>query len=292
MKGLFWFGIVLLVLVMVFSGFSASCYAPPRDENTVPPYVEDFDSNVAQASQTEVFKDASGWLNQREHPLTDFFQANAFSGTDMGTFSSLESSAGTAEMTVIPYDEQYSYGGAISQTVAGTTKCLKSVAVIRPKDKDVNTYICPGYTPGSVIDAVPVLTGGSVGNVSYTVDGQTYTFAATWNKPVTTGAFVPVYFKPEAKSNGSLMPSETGECVLGPGTYTIDETSYLMDVYPPLYVKATGPNGVVENLSYGGDECKPPQRLTLDPRRGLNTLILSLTDLNPRTEKLSSYNGY
>lgn len=288
MKGLFWFGIVLLVLVMVYSGFSASCYAPPRDENTIPPYVEDFDSNVVQDSQTEVFKDASGWLNQREHPLTDFFQANAFSGTDMGSFSSLESSAGNAEMTVIPYSEQYNYGGTVSQTVAGTTKCRKSVAVVKPKEPD--TYICPGYTPGTVIDAASVVTGGSAGNVSYTVDGQTYTFAAKWKKPITTGASVPVYFEPETKSQGSLAPLE---CVLRPGTYTIDETSYLMEVYPPLYVKATGPNGAVENLAYGGDECKPPQRLTLDARRGFNTLILSVTDPNPaRTEKISSYNGY
>lgn len=287
MKGLFWFGIVLLVLVMVYSGFSASCYAPPRDENTVPPYVEDFDSNVAQASQTEVFKDASGWLNQREHALKDFFQANAFSGTDMGNFSSLESSAGNAEMTVIPYDEQYSYGGTVSQTVAGTTKCRKSVAVVKPLEPD--TYICPGFTPGSVLD---VSKDGLTGNVTYTTDGQAYTFLARSRKPMKVGAQIPVYFKPEAKSNGSLMPSETGECALEPGTYTIDETSYLMEVYPPLYVQASGPNGVTENMAYGGDECKPPQRLTLDARRGFNTLVLSLTDLNPRTEKLWSYNGY
>lgn len=276
MKGLFWFGIVLLVLVMIYSGFSASCYAPPRDENTVPPYVEDLNSNVAQDSQTEVFKDASGWLNQREHPLTDFFQANAFSGSDMGNFSSLESSAGRAEMTVIPYDEQYSYGGTISQTVAGTTKCRKSIAVIKPRDP--NTYVCPGFTPGYVVDSTSTPMGETTGNVRYTVDGQTYTFMAKWKKPIAVGTQVPVYFEPETKSQGFLAPAE---CVLRPGTYTIDETSYSMEVYPPLYVKATGPNGIVENLAYGGDECKPPQRLTLDARRGFDTLILSLTDPNP-----------
>lgn len=217
MKGLFWFGIVLLVLVMVYSGFSASCYAPPRDENTIPPYVEDIDSNVAQASQTEVFKDASGWLNQREHPLRDFFQANAFSGTNMGTFSSLESSAGNAVMTVIPYDEQYSYGGTVSQTVAGTTNCRSSVAVVKPTD--TASYVCPVAT--------------------------------------------------------------TGECILGPGTYTIDSKSYSMDVYPPLYVTATAPSGITENMAYKGDGCQPPQRLTLDARRGFNTLVLSLTGPAP-----------
>lgn len=215
MKGLFWFGIVLLVLVMIYSGFSTSCYAPPRDENTVPPYVEDFSSSKdVQDSQTEVFKDASGWLNQREHPMTDFFQANAFSGSDMGTFSSLESSAGRAEMTVIPYEEQYGYGGTVSQTVAGTTNCRKSVAVVTPKDPA--TFVCP-------------------------------------------------------------VAKTANECVLGPGTYTIDEKSYSMDVYAPLYVKATAPSGVVQNMTYVGDECKPPQRLTLDARRGFNTLILSVS---------------
>jgi hypothetical protein len=135
----------------------------------------------------------------------------------MGNFSSLESSAGNAEMTVIPYDEQYSYGGAVSQTVAGTTKCRKSVAVIKPVD--TGSYVCPVAT--------------------------------------------------------------TGECILGPGTYTIDEKSYSMEVYPPLYVTATGPNGAVENMTYRGDECQPPQRLTLDARRGFNTLVLSLTGPTP-----------
>ena len=56
----------------------------------------------------DVFKDASGTLNQREHPLTNFFQANAYSKGDLGGFSSLESSAGTG-MYLIPQEEQYTY---------------------------------------------------------------------------------------------------------------------------------------------------------------------------------------
>ena len=61
---------------------------------------------VDQDSQMDVFKDASGTLNQREHPLTNFFQVDAYSNGDLGGFSSLESSAGTA-MYLIPQEQQY-----------------------------------------------------------------------------------------------------------------------------------------------------------------------------------------
>jgi hypothetical protein len=44
----------------------------------------------------------------REHPLTGFFQEDAFANVAVyGDFVSLESSAGNAPMTVIPEDEQY-----------------------------------------------------------------------------------------------------------------------------------------------------------------------------------------
>jgi hypothetical protein len=88
-----------------------SCYAPPRDENTEMPYVEKV--NDTQESQTEVFKDAAGWLNMREHPMSGFIQEDAFANvmsvTGFGEFVGLESSAGIAPMTVIPASEQYEY---------------------------------------------------------------------------------------------------------------------------------------------------------------------------------------
>ena len=116
MKWTLWLGLAILAFtVIVLLTKKKSCYAPPRDENTVLPYIEPT-GNVAAESQTEVFKDASGWLNMREHPLTDYFQEDAFSNVSnvaaFGSFVGLESSAGIAPMTVIPADEQYQYTGS------------------------------------------------------------------------------------------------------------------------------------------------------------------------------------
>lgn len=110
MLNLFYIGLIILFLVVAYNlsrQSSTSCYAPPRDKDTVLPYIDP----VAQPldSQSEVFKDASGWLNMREHPLSDQFQSNAYAGVDMGDFAGTESSAGGAPMTVIPTEEQYEY---------------------------------------------------------------------------------------------------------------------------------------------------------------------------------------
>jgi hypothetical protein len=98
---------VLTVLILLFRP-KKSCYAPPRDENTVLPFVEDVKEQPQD--QTEVFKDAAGWLNMREHPLTGYFQEDAFANVSASTnlygdFVGLESSAGIAPMTVIPASE-------------------------------------------------------------------------------------------------------------------------------------------------------------------------------------------
>jgi hypothetical protein len=103
MLNLFYIGLIILFLVVAYNlsrQTPTSCYAPPRDKDTVLPFVDP----VAQPldSQSEVFRDASGWLNMREHPLSDKFQSNAYAGTDMGDFTGIESSAGLAPMTVIP----------------------------------------------------------------------------------------------------------------------------------------------------------------------------------------------
>jgi len=113
MKWTLWLGLAVLVLTVLILMIrpKKSCYAPPRDENTEMPYTEKLDA--AQDSQTEVFKDAAGWLNMREHPMSGFIQEDAFANvaavTGFGDFVGLESSAGIAPMTVIPKDEQYEY---------------------------------------------------------------------------------------------------------------------------------------------------------------------------------------
>jgi hypothetical protein len=101
-KRLLLVGVFLFFALVVYQLMNKkkSCYAPPRDENTVLPFVENFNPENL-TSQVDVYKDTAGFINQREHPLTDNFQSNAYAGTDMGSFVGLESSAGNVPMTVI-----------------------------------------------------------------------------------------------------------------------------------------------------------------------------------------------
>lgn len=117
MRRLFYTGLIVLFIVVAYNlsrQSSTSCYAPPRDQNTVLPFIEP----IAQPldSQSNVFADASGWLNMREHPLSGQFQSNAYAGADMGDFTGIESSAGVAPMTVIPTEEQYEYTPSTNAT--------------------------------------------------------------------------------------------------------------------------------------------------------------------------------
>jgi hypothetical protein len=97
---------ILLTLLFIYLKPKKSCYAPPRDENTVMPFIE-HNLVAMRENQTEVFKDAAGWLNMREHPMTGFIQEDAYKTvTGFGDFVGLESSAGIAPMTVITSDEE------------------------------------------------------------------------------------------------------------------------------------------------------------------------------------------
>lgn len=153
----FWIGIIALATVVLFLLSKRSGYAPPRDENTVLPYVEP-SGNVAAESQTDVFMDTAGWLNIREHPLTDFFQEKAFANvSSFGDFVSLESSAGIAPMTVIPYNEQYTY----SSNAIATTDYIPS----RP------SYAIPFIGTGETVEP-PTPTGalgGAVPSTPFTI---------------------------------------------------------------------------------------------------------------------------
>lgn len=106
--------ILLLVIfvVVLFVRTKRSGYAPPRDENTVPPYIEPSKNYPEADDQSNVFMDAGGWTNMREHPMAVFLQGEAFEkGKGLGEFVGLESSSGDAPMYVITADEQYEYTG-------------------------------------------------------------------------------------------------------------------------------------------------------------------------------------
>ena len=100
---------VVLVLVLIMKT-RRSGYAPPRDENTVLPFIEPSLKYPAADNQSNVFIDAGGWANMREHPMAPFLQSKITSNVQTyGDFVGLESSSGDAPMYVIATDEQYVY---------------------------------------------------------------------------------------------------------------------------------------------------------------------------------------
>ena len=215
MKVLLYIGLFVFFVTVAYilSQPTMSCYAPPRTADTVLPYdvtptIFTSDSNTFPI-QSDVFEDASGWLNMREHPLSDNFQSNAYAGNDMGDFTGIESGSGTAIMTVIPVNEQYEYNPTASTG---------------------------SYLPGVTSSAIPFI----------------------------------------GCSRSKVIVKDTG-IVLLPGTHTIDRTMYTMDVYAPLNVLATGPNGERQNMFFNTKEqCPVAQRLVLDQDKNYTTLILTL----------------
>jgi hypothetical protein len=127
MKGVHWFvwvALLLLVTLAVRLGRTCEMYASPRDENTMPPFVENtgnvaekdpnrpyidnVTSNVQVDSQSQIYKDMAGldFQVQAGNPILNFIQGDPLDKTDYGDFSPFESTSGNANMYYIVDAEQ------------------------------------------------------------------------------------------------------------------------------------------------------------------------------------------
>jgi hypothetical protein len=115
-----WVALVVLVLTLVILSARREGYAPPRDENTQPPFTENVGntvttsnnlpyvestSNIVQTdSQTDVYKDMAGldFQIQAGNPILNFIQGDPSSNVMYGDFVPHESDGGSARM--------YAYG--------------------------------------------------------------------------------------------------------------------------------------------------------------------------------------
>lgn len=236
---------------------------------------------VDQDSQMDVFKDASGTLNQREHPLTNFFQANAYSNGDLGGFSSLESSAGTG-MFLIPQEEQYTSYYSYPENTDACPR--RQVTVLNDRgDPTSNVFNGVGVYPidetmkkFEVYGPIDIKVSGPNGN-------STFTYAATEGcQPKFILTLDQVYDTLEIISNvtactrsAAIVYGQTD--VLKPGTYPLDPSMYKLYIYPPLKVTATGDSPRVEIFDTMA-ECPSPIKLVLEQEKTYTSLILS-TDL-------------
>jgi hypothetical protein len=118
MKGIHWSVwaalVVLILLVVLLSGRKEN-YAPPRDENTQPPYTENVGnvattsnnspyvestSNLVVDNQTQIYKDMGGmdFQIQAGNPILNFIQGDPSSNVMYGDFVPNESDGGSARM--------------------------------------------------------------------------------------------------------------------------------------------------------------------------------------------------
>ena len=210
-----WVALVVLVLTVVILSARREGYAPPRDENTQPPYTNDISNTVTTSnnlpyvdstsnvvrvdSQTDVYKDMAGmdFQIQAGNPILNFIQGDPSSNVMYGDFVPHQSDGGSAQM--------YAFLGDLDITSPDTT--------VKLNDN------CP------------------------------HSFAFIPNKNLT----------------------------LQVGTHPIDKDSYIMDIYPPLHVVATGPGGERDERNYPATEACPSMvKLALDKEKMYDTLILTL----------------
>jgi hypothetical protein len=189
-------------------------YAPPRDENTLPPYTNDISNTVTTSNnlpyvdstsnvvrvdnQTQIYKDMGGldFQIQAGNPILNFIQGDPSSNVIYGDFVPHQSDGGSAQM--------YAFLGDLDIVSKETT--------VKLNDN------CP------------------------------HSIAIIPNKNITLQA----------------------------GTHSIDKDSYVIDIYPPLQIVVTGPNGERDERNYPATEsCPSLVKLTLDKEKMYDTLILT-----------------
>jgi len=235
-----WVALVVLVLIIVILSARREGYAPPRDENTQPPYTDDISNTVTTSNnlpyvdstsnvvrvdnQSQIYKDMGGldFQIQAGNPILNFIQGDPSSNVMYGDFVGHQSDGGSAQM--------YAFLGDLDITSSETTvklsdNCPHSVAIIPNKNLTLEV-----------------------------------------------------------------------------GTYPIDKDSYIINVYPPLHVVATGPGGERDERNYPATEACPSMvKLALDKEKMYDTLILTSDtsikassnpgELNPSMVN-TTYSGY
>jgi hypothetical protein len=142
-------------------------YAPPRDENTMPPYTEqvgntvttsnnlpyvDSTSNVVQVdSQTQIYKDMAGmdFQIQAGNPILNFIQGDPSSNVIYGDFVPHESDGGSARMYAYGLESNVSTEGDMLPPVPTMTSNIVPVVGV-----DINGSLMLPPDSGQYIPAL------------------------------------------------------------------------------------------------------------------------------------------
>ena len=169
-----WVALVVLILILAILSARREGYAPPRDENTQPPFTEDVGntvttsnnlpyvdstSNVVQVdSQTDVYKDMAGldFQIQAGNPILNFIQGDPSSNVMYGDFVPNESDGGAARMYAYGFESNVSTEGDMLPPVPTATSNVAMVGGI-----DINgSSIMPDsgqYIPMLTSPTIPFL---------------------------------------------------------------------------------------------------------------------------------------
>jgi len=124
-----WVALAVLILTIVVLSARREGYAPPRDENTQPPFTEDVGNTVTTSNnlpyvdstsnvvrvdnQTDVYKDMAGldFQIQAGNPILNFIQGDPSSNVMYGDFVPHESDGGSARMYAFGFESNVSTEG-------------------------------------------------------------------------------------------------------------------------------------------------------------------------------------
>jgi hypothetical protein len=166
-----WVALVVLILTVVILSARREGYAPPRDENTQPPYTEqvgnmvttsnnlpyiDSTSNVVKVdNQTDVYKDMAGldFQLQAGNPILNFIQGDPSSNVMYGDFVPHESDGGSAKMYAFGFESNVSTEGDMLPPVPTVTSNVVPVVGVDIKGSpimpDAGQYI-PALTSPTI----------------------------------------------------------------------------------------------------------------------------------------------
>jgi hypothetical protein len=169
-----WVALVVLVLILVILSARREGYAPPRDENTQPPYTNDISNTVTTSNnlpymdsssnvvridnQTDVYKDMAGmdYQIQAGNPILNFIQGDPSSNVMYGDFVPNESDGGSARMYAYGFESNVSTEGDMLPPVPTATSNVAMVGGI-----DINgSSIMPDsgqYIPALTSPTIPFL---------------------------------------------------------------------------------------------------------------------------------------
>jgi hypothetical protein len=129
-----WVALVVLVLTIVILSARREGYAPPRDENTLPPYTNDISNTVTTSNnlpyvdstsnvvridnQSQIYKDMGGmdFQIQAGNPILNFIQGDPSSNVMYGDFVPNQSDGGSAQMYAFHDLEMIAEGDTVSNT--------------------------------------------------------------------------------------------------------------------------------------------------------------------------------